>query len=213
MAFRSCLVLLAILPSLAVASTISYDATAIPLTRTDWNGATTQYLSFQQFNPALGTLQSVELILNGGISTTLTATNTSLSSSTGHVNSHVKFTVQDAGGNLSVPQIDLLSADLPFTLSPLESVTMLTPITKSGSSDETYTQDAIRTEFTGGSTVSLLATTWSETLVAYTGGNALGEQVTDASLGGKVIYTFTPEPATLSLLALGGLLIARRRKA
>jgi hypothetical protein len=57
----------------------------------------------------------------------------------------------------------------------------------------------------GNGNISLNASTFTQTLLANTGGNTAASQVTDANLTGNVIYTYTvvPEPSTFGLLALG----------
>src|SRR5277367_3921749 len=61
----------------------------VPSTLTDWS----QSLVFPQFNPALGTLVSVELDLTNSFTTTLYITNNADSSSSGTAKTEVTLTV------------------------------------------------------------------------------------------------------------------------
>ncbi len=97
----------------ARATTISFATTTpVASTLTDW----TSSLSFPQFNPALGTLSSVELDLSGSFQTTITVSNTGTSASSGTVKTEVQYTVQDAGNNLFVPSPDLLGPVFGYSL-------------------------------------------------------------------------------------------------
>jgi hypothetical protein len=64
----------------------------------------------------------------------------------------------------------------------------------------------------------MLAGTYTQTLLANTGGNTAASQVTQAMATGTVTYYYTvitPEPASLSILGsalLGTLAFARRRR-
>ncbi len=186
--------------SLAQTSGPFTTSTPIAATLTDWSNT----LLFPQFNPALGTLDSVELNLSSTLTTTLTINNTSPdSASSGTANTWVEITVQDLGDNLTAP-FSVYSASYGYSLGA-ESGTSSGLLTGNGGSDLTYTSGAILTEFTGGGNISLNASTYTQTLLANTGGNTDASQITDAALTGTVTYTYTavPEPSTFGLLALG----------
>ncbi len=174
-------------------------STPIPVTLTDWTGS----LAFPQFNPALGTLESVELDLSSGLTTTLTVQNNAESGSTGTVKTELQVTVQDGGNNLNAPELDLLSPSFGYSLNAGQGITSGL-LTENGSDDEVYTSAPVLSEFTGGGTITLPASTFTQTLLANTGGNTNAQQVTDADLTGTVTYTYTPvptpEPSTLVLL-------------
>ena len=183
-------------------------STPIPFTLTDWTGT----LLFPQFNPGLGTLTSVQLDFNASLRTTLTVQNNAGSGSSGTAKTELQVTVQDAGNNLIAPEIDLLSPIFAYSLGAGQGAT--SPLlTKSGSSSDLYDSaygalwSAISAEFTGVGNISLNGSTFTQTLLANTGGNTAASQVSDASLTGTVTYTYdavaAPEPSTLALLALG----------
>ena len=177
-------------------------STPIPLTLTDWSGS----LSFSQFNPSLGTLTAVELAFSGGLQTQLTVTNNSDSALSGNATTEVQITVQDAGSNLTAPELSIYSTAYSYSLGAGDNTT--SPVlTGSDSSDNTYTLGAVLSEFTGLGTISLPASTFTQTLLANTGGNTAASQATDANLTGTVTYTYTPvvtpEPSCVVLLGIG----------
>jgi hypothetical protein len=80
--------------------------------------------------------------------------------------------------------------------------------TANSSSDETYTAAAILAEFTGTGTISLGFQTFTQTLLANTGGVTSTSQVTHAGATGTVTYTYiaapVPEPSSWALMGIGG---------
>jgi len=186
----------------ARATTVSYTtSTPIPSTLTDWTGS----LTFQQFDPSLGTLTSVELILYSEMDTTFTVKNNGSSSSSGDVQTRLRLSV--SGGNITgAPQISVLFPASPFSfnLTPGETITS-GPYTATGSSDLTYTDSSVLAAFTGPGTITLAAGTITRTLAEFTGGNPDFSQTTHANFTGTVIYHYTsvPEPSTMLLLGIG----------
>ena len=194
---------------LCVADTATHvTTTPIGLSLTDWANT----LSFQQFNPALGTLNSVTIDLSASLSTVITITNASGSSSSGFGLTQVELTVDDAGNNLNNPVITLTSPIFSYSLGAGGTATSGT-ITQSGTSSDTYLNPLVIAEFTGTGFFALDASTFTQTLLSNTGGNTYASQVTDAELGGSVTYDYTvPEPATIAMLSLGFVGMLRRRR-
>ncbi len=196
-------ILIAVMPVLA--TTITYNtSTPIALTPTNWTGS----LAFQKFNPTLGILDSVTINLSGYMETTITVSSTA--NATGYAKTSVELSVQDAGGNLNVPEITLISPAFNFT--NLNGTVVSGLLTKSGSSSDTYTSSAVLAEFKGIGDILLNAGTFVETLLAFTSGNANASQVTGASLTGSVTYNYTvPEPATIAILCGGAFALFKRK--
>ncbi len=203
-----CLFAALIAQSAGLASTISYPTTTpVPASLTDW----TSTLEFPKFDPALGTLVSVQLKIDAACDTVLSITNNSAKTSKGWAVSEVMITVQDAGNNLVDPAVDLMTPMYNFTLAAGGSVTSGT-LHAAGTSDDLYVAPAVLAAFTGTGTIPLTASTQTFTILAYNGGNTSATQTTSASAGGTVIYEYqVPEPITLSLLALGLPFLRRRR--
>lgn len=197
-----------VLPGVAGAAQITQTAT-IPATTTELNTSKT----FAQFDRSLGTLDSVQVSFTGGLSTVLTVKNNAATSSDGTAKTEVQFTVADPGNFFGpdVPQIDLNSAEFPYSLAAGAQTTSGT-LTKNGSFSNTYTDAAILSEFTGSGNINLGVSTFTRTWLGNNGGNTTASQATQANWGATVIYNYTvPEPASLSLLTLGGLLLRRRK--
>jgi hypothetical protein len=192
------------------AAVLGPEAAVAPIgaTLTDWASS----IQFPQFNPSLGTLLSVEINVSSNLSTTLTVSNTSPdSSSSGTATTELQMTVQDAGNNLA-PFFTVYSPSFPYSLGPGGSISSGL-LTASNGSDNTYTSAPVLAEFTGLGDASLNASTFTQTLLANTGGNTNSSQVTDASLNGTVTYVYSvPEPASLGLILAGLPLLAARRR-
>ncbi len=205
------LVGVAVAPALADFIDGPYTTTApIPATLTDWN----QPLPFPKFNTMGGTrtLTKVQLDLSASIDTIIMLENLATDGSSGTVRTECLFTVQDAGGNLSAPEIDLIAPVPPYAYTLAAGQSLSSPLfTRTGTSSNPYTAAAVLLEFTGSGSISLRGSTFTTTLLSNTGGNTAADQVTHGALTGTVTYTYTPEPTSLSLLAAGALALLRRR--
>jgi len=187
--------------------------TPISSTVTDWNST----LSFAQFNPSLGVLESVTLSLSSTLTTTLTVTNQSHSSpSSGYAVTELVVNVQDPGNNLNPDTLDIVSPHFNYSSLPVGNSVTSGLLTKSqNDGGNIYTSSAILSEFTGLGDFSLNAGTVTTTGVFFSGGNAAATQTSDASLTGTVTYDYAaiPEPSSLSfgLLLLAGSAVLIRR--
>lgn len=205
--------------TLAQANTVTYANVApINLTLTDWANT----LALPQFNPALGTLNSVSFSFNAGMSTTLTVQNQSPSlNSSGSAHTELQLFVDDAGLNLmgaGNPWFDMNSASFNFSnLAPLSTVNsaLLNKSQNNQSGSSPYTDSIVLSEFTGSGNYLLDAHTYTQAWIAYSGGNSIAIQVTDAYLNGSVTYDYTapvPEPSSALFLGLGGLALLGYRR-
>jgi hypothetical protein len=166
--FRKWLMSVAVTGSILLANqasaalSVSYTTSPpVPITSTEWVDVP---LSFQQFNPALGTLESVTLDFSSSMSTTLTVNNTASSGySSGHAATELWIMVHDGGNNLIPLTIDSTSPTFNFVRLGPGQITTSGPLTQSGSGSHTYTLPGVLTEFTGAGNFSLLVNTMTQT--------------------------------------------------
>ncbi len=195
---------------------LSYTTTTpIGMQTTDWSGS----LSFPQFNSSLGSLNSVTLDLSGSLNTALNVYNISNfippgEPSSGSAGTQSFIKVEDPGLTLASPALTLSSPSYAYALAMAGSSSSGL-MSNTGTSSNTYTSPAELTEFTGGGSIVLSASTLTTTLTQNLGGNTASAQNTTAALTGTVIYTYTtpvPEPPTPGLLfaAAGAALMVHR---
>jgi hypothetical protein len=152
-------------------------STPISFTTTDWSNS----LVFPKYTPdGDDVLISIDLFLQATLRTTLTVQNTGDSASSGTARTELYITVQDPMNLLQpvntfpppfyVPQIYIISNPYSYSLLPGAS-TSSGLLTKNGSATETYTLASILSQFTGTGNITLSANTFTETLLANTGGN------------------------------------------
>jgi hypothetical protein len=220
---------LSLMCGLASASTLeeTFTGSATSSTNTDFAGL----LTATQFNPAWGTLTSVEIDVNSAMSTDLQVVNNDSSVSSGTVHTQLQIFVQDAGNDLNggtfstgagviaycAPNVNCIGG-FSYTLNAGKSIDS-GALASSSSQDVTYTLAAILSEFEGTGTETLHSNTLTGTTITNSGGNTTAVQNTFANVTGDVIYTYTappsgaPEPATLFLMgsALVGVGVLRKR--
>jgi hypothetical protein len=197
-------------------------STPIALTLTDFSGN----LAFAEFDPSLGTLDSVTFTLSSTLQTVLTVTNNSPSASTG--NARTELAVNLGLTNLSNSDLDYVSANFSYSLAPGGQLTSGTLAAASvpvrgftdSNSTQIYTSVDVLNEFTGPGTLNLGVSTTTFTDLSNSGGNTAEGQTTSASITGTVSYTYTtpsapsvPEPASMLLMgsAMLGLGLLRKR--
>jgi hypothetical protein len=214
---------LSLMCGIANANTLeeTFTGSATTSTQTDFTGL----LTATQWNPAWGTLTSVEIDLTSDLSTVLTLTNTSTSGTNGKVETTMQIYVQDSGNDLQGGVYSTGAGALNYS-SPLFNYSLAAgastssgTLTMSATQDYVYTLAAVLAEYTGTGTFSLTDKTLVGTFLNNTGGNTTAAQSTTEFTTGDVIYTYTPppsgapEPATLFLMgsALVGVGVLRKR--
>ncbi len=191
---------------------VSYSA-SIPPTSTDW----TSSVSIPQFDPVLGTLDSVDIELRGEVSGNIQFESLDAANST-------VTTSLSASIILMRPDLTVMASAAPF-VSHVDPVSAFDgAIDFDGLSGRAYLNQSASALagvsatspspdlalFTGTGTVSLPVTA-TGVAAADGAGNLLVAFLTQASANVSVIYNYTvPEPASIGVLAIATL-FARRR--
>jgi hypothetical protein len=204
----------------ANADLLTYTASA-PMAQTDW----TRALLLQKFDSSLGTLNSVTLTLNASMSQTLMYENLDGPGSitfeiTGGQKTRCEYAVSFTGGSqlladtiLNTPTYLFEAFDGGFDFGGTSGATHVVGLSQSSGNVYTGVDMAA---FVGTGVLDLSLTTGAHGASAWqaTSGNiAVGvSTIAGAEVSVAYDYTAVPEPATIGLLSLGGLLLARRRR-
>ena len=194
----------------AKADFISYT-NSLSASPTDW----TQNIGLRKFNPALGTLDSIQVTIQSGMTTVLQVTNYSHSASEGTAITQLKLNLSTGSYSLfdaTHPALTLLSPDFDYTLSGSSATSSGSLYSFGSVTGKLLTDSPTLSAFAGSGSVSISVSTSTLTYLANDGGNTASSQTTSASLGAIVTYGFTsatfppaptPEPSTLALLGAG----------
>jgi hypothetical protein len=179
----------------------------------DWS----QALGITSFDTSLGTLQQVDVLISGGMTSTLTISNQSgtlkpkASTGTANLDLTLELTIPGASTN---PSFDLSTGVQNYAL-PANQSTNFGPFTLTGSNSQTYTLASILDLFktTGPGNLNFdIDASAGKSLFVKGGATMIGDDTT-AYANVQVVYTYsTPEPATIGLLSLGALILRKRTK-
>jgi PEP-CTERM motif len=194
----------------ASAATVTYNSTTIADTNTNW----TNSLNLQQFNPTLGTLNSIQFTINGDIAGSVGVESKDAGPST--INSTL-------GASLTLERPDTLATlviALPGASNSFSATAYDGTLDFGGTSGHTYsgltasnsvtsgilTDASLKALFTGVGFVSapVIATATS---TASGPGNLYDFFQTQAGASASVTYNYspsaTPEPSSMALMGLG----------
>jgi hypothetical protein len=211
---RTSLIVLALVvaASVARAGSVSYSAT-VPTTLTDYS---TQ-ISLAEFNPSLGTLDSVTFTVNASGTTNVTDTNSSTSSTSKvyEMGTTVYFAVTDDATSGSIiddtETLDYILTGTPYTTlskSPLTGHIYNSGVQTLAGTPTIETGDIF--DFIGVGSLLYDVDTTTLTDLVFTGGNNTESQATNVGATVTVTYDYTnnsppvvPEPGTLGLFGTG----------
>lgn len=206
-------VLVVALAAAANADTISFSG-SVPLGTTNWASS----ITFPKFDPALGTLDSIQFILNGHVEGSAAFENKDAEPATITMNLQAMMQLQR-------PDSTLLVLTIPV-VSTVDSVL-------AWDGDDDYLGDSGRTyNNLAGDLSNSMTSSLPADLALFTGpgnitlpviangastgsgaGNLLLKFSTSASAGAEVIYNYTvPEPAAAGLMGLAGMFLMPRRR-
>lgn len=216
---------------IALLAALAFTGNAYALTISDSFSNAEQTTEISQsglldyFDTTLGILDSVQLTLNGSMTTTITLTNQAAQSQSGTATGLVDLYFS------GVPALTVPAPAIAMT-APTGFVTLASGATQSFGPilDSDTWNSGVQTgagilsafSLSGGGTFSVSCNSLSGISIVGGGGNFNSTQVTTAGCGATVVYNYhtapppsVPEPATLGLLGLGllGLGAMRRRKA
>ena len=177
----------------ALLATLSFQA-AVPTQKTDFSAP----VSLPRFDPALGTLNRVDVTLAASATTSGTARNNAANPQTFTMTDDVEVDLTDASGTTTLLAPHLVSTRSFEGLATEQSV-VFGPFNPTASASASYTSGADFARFAGGpGSVPLAVTTLSSESIRGGGGNVLATFDTVAGAVVTVVYDYTPAPVSIA---------------
>ena len=189
----------------AKALTDTYTATYGPAL-TEWSHNFVMPL----FDPGLGTLQSVYVMAREDVTIDGTVQNTSSNPQSFTFRAGSLLTITEPGP-LGFLQPSPLAMAQAYNL-PAGASAPYGPVNAGDSVNYTYTSPVDMAWFVGVGTFTLPGFTQTEELIAGGGGNIVAALNMIAGATVQVQFTYVPEPASLGVLALGGMVMLLRKQ-
>lgn len=214
--------LAAVVPARAAVMSTTPQTRTVPMTQTNWGPGTPPSLlapEFDKFDPALGTLLSVQVALGYDFTHDISLTFTSPSTLTESTKDS-QVVVNDPNGRLLLSGVPAPVTQSRFDFDgPFPNTVTIPTITQNGSSGPlSLTSPADLALFTaapGDAKISLPVLAQSNSEFFSSTGNGSGRITTSAGATVTLSYNYVPipEPSTLAVVGLGGaVLMAWRRR-
>jgi hypothetical protein len=201
---------------------VAQAATILTSSQTVNFGGTTDFTqanTFQLFDSTQGTLQSITITDAYGYTSNLTVTNGASSSSNGSANTKSSLTLSSTTSGVSSVISTLLGGshvlkpigdEVDYNLNAGATMTGASNASNvSYSANDTTASDLAYFTMSGGGTANITGTTFTQTLLANTGGNTTASQQTSGSGTFTIVYNYVaaastvPEPATWAMMLMG----------
>ncbi len=189
---RVALLLIAVSSVAGAATTVSATCSSITNQITELAAAA---INCSQFNPALGTLNSVAITVSGSIAGSISLQNTGTQQETVTATTHSQFSLHNplAGFSFSSPLFTATLSTGSVTV-PAGTTVPFNNLSSGTSTSGPLTNSATLIPYEGAGTFAISFDTVTDLQLTGAGGNVDAVQSTTASANVTVVYNYTPAP-------------------